>query len=178
MKRSLCALLIAALLMAPAVGLGVKKAAAGAPSIVDAPSDAKAHAGYSRKDPILAGALSWYVPGLGQMYSGSVLKGAAFFVVEETLLVSTVLIFAEIELDVTGNVGLGINIKSKSNPDRDAQSKALILGLSLIAVHFINIIDAVNTARKYNRTQGPYLSTGVKRGNGGNAASIAVNKPF
>jgi len=178
MKRGLCALLIAALLTAPALGLGVKKAAAEAPSIVDAPSGSNAHTGYSRKDPILAGALSWYVPGLGQMYSGSVLKGAAFFVVEETLLISTVLIFAEIELDVTGNVGLGINIKSKSNPSSDAQSKALILGLSLIAVHFINIIDAVNTARKYNRTQGPYLSTGVKRGNGGNAASIAVNKPF
>lgn len=178
MKRSLCALLIAALLTAPAVGLGVKKAAAGAPSIVDAPSDAKAHAGYSRKDPILAGALSWYVPGLGQMYSGSVLKGAAFFVIEETLLISTVLIFAEIKLDFTGSVGLGINIKSRSNPDRDDQRNALILGISLVAVHFVNIIDAVNTARRYNRTQGPYLSTGVKHDDGGNVASIAVNKPF
>jgi len=39
----------------------------------------------SRKDPILAGALSWYVPGLGQMYSGAFLKGAAFFVIEEAL---------------------------------------------------------------------------------------------
>jgi TM2 domain-containing membrane protein YozV len=134
--------------------------------------------GPRRKDPILAGALSWYVPGLGQMYSGAILKGAAFFVVEETLLVSTVLTFAEIKLDVTGNVGLGINIKSKSNPDSEDQQKAVILGITLIAVHFINVIDAVNTTRKYNRKQETYLSISTDRDESGSAYSLSLNKPF
>jgi TM2 domain-containing membrane protein YozV len=134
--------------------------------------------GPRRKDPILAGALSWYVPGLGQMYSGAILKGAAFFVVEETLLVSTVLTFAEIKLDVTGNVGLGINIKSKSDPDSEDRQKAVILGITLLAVHFINVIDAVNTTRKHNRELEPYLSFGADRDEAGSAYSLSLNKPF
>jgi hypothetical protein len=131
-----------------------------------------------RKDPILAGALSWYVPGLGQMYSGAVLKGAAFFVVEETLLVSTILTFAEIKLDVTGNVGLGVNIKSKSNPDSDDQTKAVVFGVALVAIHFINIIDAVNTTRKYNRAQDAFVSVSADREESGETYSFAMNKPF
>jgi TM2 domain-containing membrane protein YozV len=131
-----------------------------------------------RKDPILAGALSWYVPGLGQMYSGAILKGAAFFVVEESLLVGTLLTFAEIKLDFTGNVGLGINIKSRSNPDRDQQRKALVLGVSLVAVHFLNVIDAVNTTRKYNRSLQPYLSVHTDSGETGSSYSFGLNKPF
>ena len=116
---------------------------------------------YARKDPILAGALSWYVPGLGQLYSGSILKGAAFFVAEESLLLATVLTFAEVKLDVTGNVGLGLNIKSRENPDREEQRNAIIFGMSLIAVHFLNVVDAINTARKYNKKHDLYLYTDV-----------------
>lgn len=131
-----------------------------------------------RKDPILAGALSWYVPGLGQMYSGAILKGAAFFVVEEALLVSTILTFAEIKLDFTGSVGLGINVKSKSNPDSDDQKKAAIFGVTLVAIHFINIIDAVNTTRKYNRAQETFVSVSADREESGETYSFAMNKPF
>ncbi|MFW6139232.1 MAG: hypothetical protein ACOC7U_08670 [Spirochaetota bacterium] len=113
---------------------------------------------FIRKDPILAGALSWYVPGLGQLYAGAYFKGAAFWVVEQTLLVSILLKFAEMEPDVTGGINLGIHIKSKDNPDREEQKTAVLLGTSLVVVHFLNIIDAVNTTRMYNREkqQGMY----------------------
>jgi hypothetical protein len=131
-----------------------------------------------RKDPILAGALSWYVPGLGQMYSGAILKGATFFVVEEALLVSTILTFAEIKLDFTGSVGLGINIKSKSNPDSEDQRKAVIFGVTLVVIHFLNIIDAVNTTRKYNRAQETFVSVSSDREESGDTYSFTVNKPF
>ena len=106
----------------------------------------------SRKDPILAGALSWYVPGLGQLYSGKLLKGAAFFVIEEALLIGTILSFAEIKLDVSGDINIGLNIKSKAHADRDEQKIGVILGAALIVVHFANVIDAVNTSRKYNQS--------------------------
>ena len=108
---------------------------------------------YNRKDPILAGALSWYVPGLGQLYAGAYLKGAAFWIIEEALLVSTILTIAELELNVTGDINLGVEIKSKDNPDNRERKTAIILGTSFVVVHFLNVIDAVNTTRKYNRTQ-------------------------
>jgi hypothetical protein len=108
---------------------------------------------YVRKDPILAGALSWYVPGLGQLYAGAYLKGAAFWLVEEALLASTILTLAELELNVTGDINLGVNIKSKENPDNKERKTAFILGTSLVIVHFLNVIDAVNTTSKYNQKQ-------------------------
>jgi len=65
------------------------------------------------KDPILAGALSWYVPGLGQFYAGSIIKGATFMVLEFGLLYGTIISVAEIELGVSGNISLGLKIRSK-----------------------------------------------------------------
>jgi TM2 domain-containing membrane protein YozV len=106
---------------------------------------------YVRKDPILAAALSWYIPGLGQLYSGAVLKGALFWVVENSLLVAAVVPFVELKLDVTGNMGVGVNLKSKDNIfASNEQRVALTLGVALAVVHIINIIDAVNTTRDYN----------------------------
>ena len=61
---------------------------------------------HRKKDPIFAGALSWYMPGLGQMYAGDLVKGGVFFVIEEALLIGTVLSFAELKLDVTGDVDI------------------------------------------------------------------------
>ncbi len=106
---------------------------------------------FIRKDPILAAALSWYIPGLGQIYGGDILKGAIFWVAEEALIVSTIMIFAELKLDVTGNIGIGINIKEKESPGAEQQKIAVVLGIALVTVHLINVIDAVNTTRDYNR---------------------------
>lgn len=111
-----------------------------------------------RKDPILAGALSYYMPGLGQFYGGAYLKGAAFWVVEQTLLISTLLTIAEVELSMSGDISLGLNIKAKDETSRKQRKTAIILGSTLAVVHFINIIDAVNTSRNYNlrRAEGMY----------------------
>ena len=106
---------------------------------------------YIRKDPILAAALSWYIPGLGQFYSGAYLKGALFWAVESSLLVAALMPFVELKLDVTGNVGIGVNIKSRDNILESNEGRvSLALGLALAAVHLINVIDAVDTARQYN----------------------------
>jgi hypothetical protein len=93
-------------------------------------------------------------------------------------LVSTVLTFAEIKLDFTGSVGLGINIKSKSNPDSEDQRKAAIFGISLVVIHFLNVIDAVDTTRKYNRAQESFVSVRADREESGDTYSFAMNKPF
>ena len=132
---------------------------------------------YTRKDPILAGALSWYVPGLGQFYSGAFLKGAVFWVAEEALLISTILTLAEMELNVTGDIGITLNITSKENPNRTERRTAFLLGAALVGVHFYNIIDAVNTTRNYNLQQRNlyadvvYDETGEKYG-------VTLNKRF
>jgi hypothetical protein len=108
---------------------------------------------YVRKDPILAGALSWYVPGLGQFYSGAYLKGAAFLVIENGLLITTILSVAELELSVSSGVSLGLNVTAKDDTNRSERTLAIVMGSALIVIHFVNIIDAVNSARNFNKHQ-------------------------
>lgn len=116
----------------------------------------------TKKDPILAGALSWYVPGLGQIYSEAYIKGAIFWVVEESLIVGTVMSFANLKLDITRAFDLGVVIKSKETQDISDKRTAVLLGVSLIAVHFFNVVDAVSTALRYNRNieSNYYIKTG------------------
>lgn len=115
---------------------------------------------FVRKDPILAAALSWYIPGLGQLYSDAVLKGALFWVVENSLLAVAIMPFIELRLDVTGTMGVGVNLKSKDNIfESNEQRIALALGLALAVVHLINVIDAVNTTRDYNKSYEERLYT-------------------
>ena len=130
------------------------------------------------KDPIFAGALSWYMPGLGQMYAGDLVKGGVFFVIEEALLVGTVLSFAELKFDVTGDIDIGLNIKSKDNPDRNEQKIGIVLGVVFIGVHFLNIIDAVNTTRTYNRSQPVNVYADVESDPSGNTFNFGFNKSF
>lgn len=133
---------------------------------------------YARKDPILAGALSWYVPGLGQLYAGALIKGAAFFVVEEALLISTVLTFAELKLDMTGDIDIGLNIKSKSDTNKSERRIGIILGVSFITVHFFNVIDAVNTTRNLNKSHQMSVYTDFDYDISLNAYKFGFRKPF
>ncbi len=133
---------------------------------------------YTKKDPIFAGALSWYMPGLGQMYAGNLVKGGVFFVIEEALLVGTVLSFAELKLDVTGDIDIGFNIKSKDNPDRNEQKVGIILGVVFIGVHFFNIIDAVNTTRTYNRSLPVNVYVDLAGDPAGNKYSFGLKSTF
>jgi hypothetical protein len=131
-----------------------------------------------RKDPILAGALSYYVPGLGQLYAGSYLKGAAFWVLEQTLLVSTLLTVAEIDLNVSGDISLGLNIKAKDETSKQERKTAIVLGSALLVVHFLNIIDAVNTTRNYNRQQAGGMYAEFHYDQQGRSCNLELNTRF
>lgn len=118
---------------------------------------------FVRKDPILAAALSWYIPGLGQLYSDAVLRGAIFYVVENALLIGALVPFVELKLDVTGNMGIGVDLKSKDTIfESNDQRVALALGVTLVVVHIINVVDAVNSARDYNKSYEDTLRTNLQ----------------
>lgn len=132
----------------------------------------------SKKDPVLAGALSWYVPGLGQVYGGSVVKGAVFWVTEQVLLYGTILSFAELKLEITRNIDIGLNIASHENPTREEKRRALIMGSVLVIMHFYNIVDAVNTAIKYNKQHSQDLSLNVYYSDETKSYGFEIKKPI
>lgn len=131
-----------------------------------------------RKDPIFAGALSWYVPGLGQIYSEAYIKGALFWVIEESLLVGTVMSFADLKLDITRAFDLGLIVKSKESTDTKKQRTAVLLGISLITIHFINVVDAVNTTLRYNRAMEKRLIINTEFHPETNSYAFSIATPF
>jgi TM2 domain-containing membrane protein YozV len=107
-----------------------------------------------KRDPILAGILSWYVPGLGQFYSDEIAKGAFFLITEYTLTLSAILYFVNFDFSAGGKSGFKINIDAKRSDLGVVETprKNVFIGImSLVAlIHLYNISDAVQSARIFN----------------------------
>lgn len=105
-----------------------------------------------KKDPFLAGALSFYNPGLGQYYVGEPLKGTLFWVGENALFWSSLLTVMDLSINLKKDVGFEFKIKRKKNLSDERIYTSIGLGFAFIVLHIYNIIDAVNSAKKYNKS--------------------------
>ena len=107
-----------------------------------------------KKDPLFAGILSMYMPGLGQYYSGEVIKGTAFLMTEYTLLLGSLLYFLDFNFSAGGDSGfnLGIDAKRTDLGVVSTERKNVFLGMVsvLLIIHAYNISDAVQSAKNYN----------------------------
>lgn len=107
-----------------------------------------------RKDPLLAGVLSWYMPGLGQVYGGRPLKGAGYFLMETSFFLTSFLAIADLELSADADSGINIGAKVKRNElgEIPNSNKQLAVGFLLLGAgfHVWNIVDAVNTTKEFN----------------------------
>ena len=103
-------------------------------------------------NPFLAGTLSWYSAGLGQIYTGDYLKGAVFFALDNTLLYMAINAIADINFVINGDIGLGVNVALR----RDLDNKRFRLNgtfflIAFVTFHFYNVFDAVLTSTRKNR---------------------------
>ena len=107
-----------------------------------------------KRDPILAGILSWYVPGLGQYYSGKIWKGTAFLVTEYSLTIGAIFYFMNFDFSAGGKTGFKVNVDAKRTDLGvvETSRRNVFYGImSLVAVvHLYNISDAVSSARGFN----------------------------
>ncbi len=103
-----------------------------------------------RKDPLLAGVLSWYMAGLGQIYAGEYVKGTVFWVIDYTLYISAILTVADINFSANKDIGFQINIKPKEYISAKQKTIAISLSVGYVVFHIYNIIDAIKTVRKNN----------------------------
>jgi hypothetical protein len=83
-------------------------------------------------------------------------------VVEYALIYSFLITIAEVDVGVSGGFTLGLNLSTKEGGlTSSEQTTAILLGTSVVIVHFINIIDAVNTSRKFNENLDKQLRTDI-----------------
>ena len=102
------------------------------------------------KDPYFAAALSWFVPGLGQMYSGQPLKGGIFWVIDTGLFWGTILNIADVDVQLNSDVGFSFAIRLKRKPSTGRVVATIGLGVAYLGFHIYNMIDAANSALSYN----------------------------
>ncbi|HON78623.1 MAG TPA: hypothetical protein PK544_09055 [Spirochaetota bacterium] len=108
-----------------------------------------------RRDPIFAGFLSWYVPGLGQYYSGKIWKGTAFLVTEYTLLFCAIFYFLDFDFSAGNGSGFQIHADAKRTDLGVVETSRRNVFIGMLSVvfliHLYNVSDAVQSAKDFNR---------------------------
>ncbi len=102
------------------------------------------------KDPFLAGLLSWFMLGIGQIYVGDYTKGSLFIAAGFVDKVALVLLISRINTKYAPSAGEIVNLNWKSF---DGSTKFLIVSylVSSFGLRFYSVVDAVHSAHTYNR---------------------------
>ncbi len=107
-----------------------------------------------KKDPLFAGILSMYMPGLGQYYTGEMVKGTVFLMTEYTLLFGSLLYFLDFNFSAGGDSGFNMRVDAKRTElgGISTERKNIFYGMlsALLVIHAYNISDAVQSAKDYN----------------------------
>ncbi|MDD3627520.1 MAG: hypothetical protein PHV06_09390 [bacterium] len=107
-----------------------------------------------RKDPFIAGLLSWKMPGLGQIYTKEYNKGSKFMLGSIALKMWGFYLYQDLE-DKYDPDSLGITWKELSENDKNL---IITYGLFYISFELINIFDSINCAKEYNKKQEGFFS--------------------
>jgi hypothetical protein len=108
-----------------------------------------------KRDPVFAGMLSWYIPGLGQYYSERYFKGTFFLITEYALLLGGLFYFLNVDFAVGGDSGFNLKVdveRTDLGVVETSSRNVFYAVLGIVAVmHLYNISDAVMSARSFNR---------------------------
>ena len=101
-----------------------------------------------RKDPFIAGILSWFMMGVGQIYVREYWKGSLFIAASFTNKILLVLLINHINTRY-GSSDESVNVNWSSF---DAVTKVLIIGYlaESLGLRIFSVVDAVHSAQRYN----------------------------
>jgi hypothetical protein len=101
-----------------------------------------------RKDPFIAGLLSWFMKGVGQIYVHEYWKGSLFIAADLTNKVLLILLINHIN-QTYGSSDEVVNVDWGSF---GAGTKILIIGylVEALGIRIFSVVDAVQSAHRYN----------------------------
>ena len=100
------------------------------------------------KDPFIAGVLSWFMMGVGQIYAGEYWKGSLFIAVSLTNKILLVLLLNHIN----SKYGSSNEIVNVNWSTFDTSTRVLIVLyiVEALGLRIFNVVDAVTSAQRYN----------------------------
>ncbi len=118
---------------------------------------------FEYKDPVFAAALSWYVPGLGFMYTGNWLKGSIYFVTESLLFWYSFSQVANIKFSIDQIISFNFNLNSKDEELANENLYKASIAISLFGViRIVSIVDSMLSSVSYNQKYSENLYTSTK----------------
>lgn len=101
-----------------------------------------------RKDPFIAGLLSWFMMGVGQIYVHEYWKGSLFIAADLTNKILLILLVSHINSKY-GSTDEVVNVNWSSF---DTGTKVLIIGylVEALGLRIFSVVDAVQSAHRYN----------------------------
>jgi len=104
-----------------------------------------------RKDPFFAAALSWFVPGLGQLYVNEPLKAACFWTLDNALFWGAVLTVATLDIGLERDIGFHCAVRMRENLTRTRVLVSAGLGVCWLAFRIYQVIAAADDANDHNQ---------------------------
>jgi hypothetical protein len=103
----------------------------------------------ARKDPFVAGLLSWLMMGTGQMYCHEYTKGSIFIAADLLDKAALVLLISHINSTYAPPSGEIININWYAF-DTETKALTILYFVGTLGLRFYNVIDAVSSANNFN----------------------------
>ena len=111
---------------------------------------------YKQKDPFIAGLLSWFMMGVGQIYVQEYTKGSLFIAANMIDKASLILLISHINNKYSPSSGETIYVNWK---EFNSGTKFLIISYfsATLGLRFYSAFDAYNSAKKYNDRYSPQM---------------------
>jgi TM2 domain-containing membrane protein YozV len=100
------------------------------------------------KDPFIAGVLSWFMMGVGQIYAGEYWKGSLFIAASLTNKVLLILLLNHVNSKYGSNDEI-VNV-NWSTFDTSTRVLIVLYIVEALGLRIFNVVDAVVSARRYN----------------------------
>jgi len=104
-----------------------------------------------RKDPFFAAALSWFVPGMGQLYVNEPFKAACFWTLDNSLFWGAVLTVATLDIGLERDIGFHFAVRMRENVTRARVLVTVGLGACWLAFRVYQVIAAADSANEHNQ---------------------------
>jgi len=104
-----------------------------------------------RKDPFFAAALSWFVPGLGQLYVNEPLRAACCWALDNLLFWGAALTVATFDIGLERDIGFHFAVRMRENVTRARVLVTVGLGVCWLAFRVYQVIAAADSANDHNQ---------------------------
>lgn len=107
---------------------------------------------YDKKDPLFAAALSWYVPGLGLLYTENWFRGILYYSASNFLLFYAFSQITNIQYSLQQFLTFSFNFNNTTDQINNSEdvAKATAIFISYLGVRILSIVDSTFTAYHYN----------------------------